>query len=68
MPPLGPLIGAALGAGAGALVLERAGGRKTWVQSTKIGAGAAAGRFVASLLKTGFAVVIALVLVVAVVW
>ncbi len=65
VPLLGTIIGAAVGAGTGALLLERAGGKKNWKQSTKVGAGAAAGRLVASVLKTGFATVIAIILAVA---
>lgn len=65
IPVLGTIIGAAAGAGGGALLLERAGGRKTWAQSTKIGAGAAAGRLVATVIKSGLAGVIAVILSVA---
>lgn len=65
MPLLGTILGAAIGAGLGALLLEQAAGTKTWTQSAKIGAGAAAGRFVATLFKAGFAGLIAIVLSVA---
>lgn len=65
LPPLGTILGAAAGAGVGALLLERASGRKTWTECTKIGAGAAAGRFVATICKASIAVVIAAILSVA---
>ncbi len=65
VPVLGTIVGAAAGAGGGALLLERSGGRKTWTQSTKIGAGAAAGRLVATVIKSGLAGVIAIILSVA---
>ncbi|MCC6322771.1 MAG: DUF456 family protein [Phycisphaerales bacterium] len=62
IPVVGTLVGAAAGAGLGALLLERAGGQKTWKQSTVVGAGAAAGRLVATIIKAGFAGAIALIL------
>lgn len=62
VPILGTVVGAAAGAGVGAFALERAGGRKTWMESTKIGAGAAAGRLVATAVKSGLAGVIAVML------
>jgi uncharacterized protein YqgC (DUF456 family) len=65
VPILGTIIGAAAGAGLGALLLEQASGKKTWTQSTRIGAGAAAGRLVATILKAGFAGLIALILSIA---
>ncbi len=65
IPPLGTIVGAAAGAGAGALLLERAGGTKTWKQSGKIGAGAAAGRLVATIIKASLATLIAVILSVA---
>lgn len=67
LPPLGTILGAAVGAGAGALLLEleHSGGRKTWKESSKIGAGAAAGRLVATIIKASLATVIAVILSVA---
>lgn len=62
VPILGTIIGAALGAGVGALLLERHDGRKTWKEATKIGAGAAAGRFVATIAKVSIAAVAAILL------
>lgn len=68
VPVIGTLVGAAAGAGSGALLLEKAGGQKTWTQSGKIGAGAAAGRLVASVVKTSLAGVVAVILIVGVCW
>lgn len=65
IPVLGTIVGAAAGAGAGALLLEKASGEKTWVQSSKIGAGAAAGRLVATVIKSSLAGLIAVILGVA---
>jgi hypothetical protein len=65
IPVLGTIVGAAAGAGAGALLLERAGGKKTWMQSGKIGAGAAAGRLVATIIKSSLAGLIAVILSIA---
>ncbi len=62
IPILGTIIGAAVGAGVGALVVERGVVGKGWRHSTRIGAGAAVGRLVATIAKTGFAVAIALML------
>ncbi|HYE02895.1 MAG TPA: DUF456 family protein [Phycisphaerales bacterium] len=63
IPVVGTILGAAAGAGAGALLAERHAG-KTWTQSTRIGAGAATGRLVATILKVLFAVIVALILTV----
>jgi uncharacterized protein len=65
IPVVGTIIGAALGAGGAALLTEKHLGQKTWKDASKVGAGAAAGRLVATLLKVGIAVVIALILTVA---
>lgn len=64
VPILGTIIGAALGAGIGAIILERHDGRKTWKDATKVGAGAAAGRFVATIAKVTIACVVAAMLIV----
>ena len=65
IPVVGTIVGAAIGAGAAALLTERHLGEKTWTQAGKVGAGAAAGRLVATLLKVGIAAMIALILTVA---
>ncbi|MBC7834721.1 MAG: DUF456 domain-containing protein [Phycisphaerales bacterium] len=66
--PIGTILGGAVGAGIGAFVLERhkPSAEMTWKQTAKVGAGAATGRLVATILKTGFAVVVALLLTIAV--
>lgn len=64
VPILGTIIGAALGAGIGALLFERHDGRKSWKDASKIGAGAAAGRLVATLAKVVIACVVAVMLIV----
>lgn len=67
MPPpiIGTLAGAAIGAGVGALTAERKWGGKSWDQAANIGSGAAMGRLVATVVKVGIALVIALTLGVA---
>lgn len=64
--PLGSIAGGVVGAGAGAILVERALVKRTWKDSAKAGGGAAAGRFVATIAKTGIAAAIAAVLCVAV--
>lgn len=66
IPVVGTILGGALGAGIGALVFERHGGRMGWKDSMKVGSGAAAGRLVATLMKTGFALLAAVILTVGV--
>lgn len=65
LPIVGTIIGAALGAGLAALLTERHLGEKSWKDAGKVGAGAAAGRLAATLIKVGIAGVIALILTVA---
>lgn len=64
--PLGTILGGAIGAGLGAVVFERHGGRMGWKDSMKVGSGAAAGRLAATLMKTGFAILAAVILTVGV--
>lgn len=66
IPVAGTILGAALGAGGAALATEKHLGEKTWKEASKVGAGAAAGRLIATLVKLAIAVVIALVLTVTV--
>ncbi|MDX2148397.1 MAG: DUF456 domain-containing protein [Planctomycetota bacterium] len=63
--PLGSIAGGVLGAGVGALLIERAWVKKSWDQSAKIGAGAAIGRMIATVVKTTLAGTIAMLLVIA---
>lgn len=65
LPVIGTIIGAALGAGIAALLTEKHLGEKTWKDASKVGAGAAAGRLVATVLKVGLAGVVAFILTVA---
>ncbi len=62
IPVVGTLAGGAIGAGLGALVAERHGGRMTWRDSARVGTGAAVGRLIATILKTCFAIAVAVVL------
>ncbi|MBK9188181.1 MAG: DUF456 domain-containing protein [Phycisphaerales bacterium] len=64
--PIGSILGAAVGAGLGALVAERGIGGRTWRESAKAGGGAAVGRFIAVVLKTGMAAALAILLPLAV--
>jgi uncharacterized protein YqgC (DUF456 family) len=66
LPVIGTLIGAVAGAAAGAILVERGVVGKTWSASATAGAGAAAGRLVAVIVKSLFAVAVAVVLSVAV--
>lgn len=62
---IGTIIGAVVGAGLGAAMAERGIREKTWRESAAVGAGAAAGKAVATIAKLGIAVAIALTLSVA---
>ncbi len=66
VPVLGTILGGAIGAGLGAVLFERHGGRMGWKDSMKVGSGAAAGRFIATIMKAGFAFAAAVVLTVGV--
>ncbi|MBX3358190.1 MAG: DUF456 domain-containing protein [Phycisphaeraceae bacterium] len=61
-PVVGTIVGGAVGAGLGAIACERHAGAMTWTGSARVGAGAATGRLVATLLKVGFAIVIGIIL------
>lgn len=64
--PIGSIAGAAAGAGIGTLMVERGLGGRTWRESAKAGSGAAIGRFIAVVLKTGIAASLAILLPLAV--
>lgn len=64
LPIIGTIIGAVAGAGIGAAIAEKKYGQKTTEQAWKIGAGAAAGRLVATIVKGGFAAVMGIVAIV----
>lgn len=64
IPIVGSIIGGIVGAGIGALAAERGIAKRTWGESYRSGKGAAVGRALATVIKTGFAVAAALVLIV----
>lgn len=68
MPVIGTILGGVIGAAALAVVMERNGAQRTWKESGKAGAGAAAGRVAATVMKTGLAIVMGLVLSIAAFW
>jgi len=60
--PLGSIVGGVVGAWGGAVLAERGMANRTWRQATRAGTGAAAGRLLATVLKSAVAGIIALVL------
>ena len=64
VPVVGTVAGAVLGAAAGALIAELGIANKTWRDSAKVAGGAAAGRLVATVVKTGATAAIAVMLIV----
>lgn len=64
VPILGSVVGAIVGAGLGAVAAERGISKRTWKESAAVGQGAAIGRLMSTVVKTGFACVAAGVLVV----
>lgn len=65
IPILGTIAGGVIGAGGAAVLAELAFGKKTFKEATKIGQGAAVGRLFSTVLKTGFAIAIAALLIIA---
>ncbi len=65
IPILGTIAGGVIGAGGAAIAAELAFGKKNFQEATKIGTGAAVGRLFSTILKTGFAITIAALLIVA---
>lgn len=63
--PVGTILGAVVGAGAGAVLLDKTRDQRTWTESTKVGAGAAAARGIALVIKASFSALIALLLIIA---
>lgn len=63
LPLVGTVAGAVLGAAAGALIAELGVANKSWKASAKVAGGAAAGRLVATVLKTAASVAIAAMLI-----
>lgn len=60
VPVLGTILGAAVGAGVLAMGTEKGIKRKNWGDSTRVGASAAAGRLVATVIKVALSAIIAL--------
>ncbi len=64
-PIVGTIIGAVTGAGIGAAIAEKKYGNRTTQEAWKIGAGAAAGRLVATIVKGGIAAIMGITAIVA---
>lgn len=64
IPIVGSIVGGIIGAGLGAFAAERGISKRTWGDSYRSGKGAAVGRALSSVIKSGFAVVAAVVLIV----
>lgn len=64
IPVVGSIAGGVVGAGLGALFAERGIAKRSWGESYRSGKGAAVGRALSTLIKTGFAAVAAVVLIV----
>lgn len=62
--PIGTILGAIAGAGFGASLMDRSRANRTWRDSANVGAGAAAARGVAIVLKGAFGAAIALLLMI----
>jgi uncharacterized protein YqgC (DUF456 family) len=70
LPLIGTIIGGAIGAGATAMVLELSIAREVRASSSvfAVGKGAAIGRLLATVIKTVFAVAVAIVLIIGAIW
>jgi hypothetical protein len=68
IPIVGSLVGAIAGAFAGAALAERGVAQRPWGESMKSGQGAAVGRLLSSVIKSLFALVVALMLTVDAFW
>lgn len=64
IPLIGAVIGGVVGAGLGALFAERGIAKRTWTESWRSGRGAAHGRAMSIVFKTGIAAVVAVMLTV----
>ena len=67
VPPIGTLVGGVIGAGAGAVLGEKAIKKKDWDASLKAGAGAAVGRILATVIKVVIAITVGLTLIIAII-
>ncbi|MEO1128125.1 MAG: DUF456 family protein [Planctomycetota bacterium] len=70
IPLVGTIVGGAIGSGAAAMVLELSIAREVRTSSSvfAVGKGAAIGRLLATVVKTVFAVAVALVLIIGAIW
>lgn len=64
VPPVGTILLGTVGAGLGAILAEHYLSRKGWIDSWRVGRGAGIGRLLSTIVKTGFAVLIAVILIV----
>lgn len=62
IPIVGTIAGGVIGAAAGAVIGERGFAKRSWSESARVGHGAAIGRLVATVVKTGFAAAIGVIL------
>lgn len=63
VPILGSVVGAIVGAGLGALAAERGIAHRPWREATAVGWGAAVGKVLSTIVKVGFALVAAVLLI-----
>ena len=68
VPPVGIILGGAVGAGVAAVAAERGIKRKPWEESSRAGVGAAAGRLAATVIKVIVASVVGAVLIAGAFW
>lgn len=64
LPPVGTIMGAVVGAGLAALWVEHTLLRRPFSEAAKAGTGAAAGRLVATVVKAGLSLAVAVILIV----
>lgn len=62
IPVVGTIVGGVIGAGGAALLAEVIFAKKTWTEAMKIGRGAAVGRLLSTVIKTGFSATISIMI------
>ncbi|MEO0482541.1 MAG: DUF456 domain-containing protein, partial [Planctomycetota bacterium] len=65
IPVVGTIVGGIIGAAAGAFIAERGVSQRTWREAGSIAQGAAVGRALATIIKSGFALIMGAVAVTA---